>query len=198
MTYECCFGYVYCYSRHIHTVNAYANIYAMSSEWRPHRLRLKLPGGAELEAEGTPEFVWKEREEFLRGLRGPEPGLQAPGDPAAPAVAWDAVTEAKGRGIQLRGKLPPDKGEKDACLVLLAASEKRLQEPRPTATQLAKWLRTSGYPILRMDRALQDAVSRGEILASGSRRSRRYELTASGRLKAYILASQLTARIGAQ
>lgn len=169
----------------------------MSTEWRPHRLRLKLPGGAEMEAEGTAEFVWKEREEFLRGLRGgADPGLQAPGDPQAPTVAWDAVTEAKGRGIQLRGKLPPAQSEKEACLVLLAASEKRLQEPRPTATQLAKWLRTSGYPILRMDRALQDAVTKGEILASGSRRSRRYELTASGRLKAYILASQLTARIG--
>lgn len=172
-------------------------IYAMSTEWRPHRLRLKLPSGAEMEAEGTAEFVWREREEFLRGLRGPEPGLQAtPSNPAAPTVSWEAVTESKGRGIQLRGKLPADKGEIDACLVLLAASEKRLQEPKPTATQLAKWLRTSGYPVLRMDRALQDAVSRGDILASGSRRSRRYELTASGRLKAYILASQLISRIG--
>ena len=43
--------------------------------------------------------------------------------------------------------------------------------------------------------ALQAAVTQGHILSSGSRRARRYELTAPGRLKAYLLANQLTAAI---
>ncbi|OGR84450.1 MAG: hypothetical protein A3J74_09495 [Elusimicrobia bacterium RIFCSPHIGHO2_02_FULL_57_9] len=162
-----------------------------------HRIRLKLPGGAEFEAEGSPEFVDRERKEFLGSLRQvpaimPE-AAQAP--LGQPHIAWDSVTEIKDKNIQLRAKLGGGRSEKDACLVLLAASQRLLNQPKPTATQLAKWLRNSGYPILRMDRSLQDAVTQGELLSSGSRRARRYELTAPGRLKAYILANQLTAAI---
>ncbi len=167
---------------------------------QPHRIRLKLPGGAEFEAEGSPEFVHRERQDFLKSVQGtietaaayPEAGPQGLG---APHIAWEAIMELKGPNIQLRAKLSGEKGDKDACLVLLAASHKLLSQPKPTATQLAKWLRRSGYPVLRMDRALQDAVAQGEILSSGSRRARRYELTSSGRLKAYILANQLTGAI---
>ncbi|OGS41228.1 MAG: hypothetical protein A2506_00965 [Elusimicrobia bacterium RIFOXYD12_FULL_66_9] len=60
---------------------------------------------------------------------------------------------------------------------------------------LGKWLRASGYPVVRMDRALQDAVSQGELLSSGSRRSRRYELTASGKIKALLLSEQMTSAV---
>ncbi|MBI3551464.1 MAG: hypothetical protein HY077_03015 [Elusimicrobia bacterium] len=168
------------------------------AEERQHRIRLKLPGGAEFEAEGSPEFVHRERQDFLKNIQG---SLEAAAQDApsaghgGPQIAWDSITEVKGRNIQLRGKLAGGKSEKDACLVLLAASQKLLGQPKPTATQLAKWLRVSGYPILRMDRALHDAVSQGEILSSGSRRARRYELTAPGRLKAFILANQLTGTI---
>ena len=168
----------------------------MTSEERGHRLRLRLPDGAEFEAEGSPEFVRGERQEFLSGLKAaPRPE----GEPARPLgepnIAWETITEHKGRSLQLRAKLSGDKSQKDACLVLLAASHKLLNLPKPTAAQLAKWLRGSGYPVLRMDRALQEGIERGELLSSGSRRARRYELTAPGRLKAYILANQLTAAI---
>ena len=168
---------------------------------RAHRIRLKLPAGAEFEAEGSPEFVERGARQFLAlaqgavapgGLEGPlgaSPGI------GQPHIDWAAITESKGRSIQLRAKLGGDRTEKDACLVLLAASQKILNEPKPTAAMLAKWLRRSGYPIVCMDRALQDGVQKGEILASGSRRARRYELTAPGRLKALILADQLTAVI---
>ena len=168
---------------------------------KAHRIRLKLPNGAEMEAEGSAEFVYRERQEFLSALRSaPVDGAGAgiPAVPGAPQIAWEAITELRGKNIQLRAKLRGDKTEKDACLVLLACSQKLLSQPKPTATQLAKWLRSSGYPILRMDRALQTAVTQGEILSSGSRRARRYELTAPGRLKAYILANQLTATITGQ
>lgn len=161
-----------------------------------HRLRLRLPTGAELEAEGTAEFVRQEREQFLIRLQGEaaaEAGRESPPRLlGAPRIDWEAITELRGHNIQLRAKLRGEGTEKDACLVLLAASHKLLSQPKPTAAQLAKWLRSSGYPVQRMDRALQDGVDRGEILSSGSRRARRYELTAPGRLKAHILASQLT------
>lgn len=162
-----------------------------------HRVRLKLPNGAELEAEGDAEFVRREREDFLirqTPLSGSETGPGAAG--REPRVDWNAVVEAKSGGLTLRGKiLGTDKGGKDACLVLLMASERLLSQPKPTAAMLGKWLRTSGYPVGRMDRTLQDAISQGELLSSGSRRARRYELTASGKIKALLLSEQMTATV---
>jgi hypothetical protein len=160
-----------------------------------HRVRLKLPNGAELEAEGDAEFVRREREEFV--LRQTElPGAAAAGSLAGsrePRVDWNAVVEAKDGGLTLRGKIPGgDKGGRDACLVLLMGSERLLSLPKPSAALLGKWLRASGYPVGRLDRALADAVSQGELLSAGSRRSRRYELTAPGKIKALLLAEQLT------
>jgi hypothetical protein len=158
-----------------------------------HRLRLKLPNGAELEAEGDAEFVRREREEFvLRQTPAAGPGAETPG--REPRVDWNAVAETKSGGLSLRGKIPEgDKTGRDASLVLLLASEKLLSQPKPTAAMLAKWLRVSGYPIGRMDRTLQDAIAQGELLSSGSRRSRRYELTAAGKIKALLMAERLTA-----
>ncbi|MEK7859272.1 MAG: hypothetical protein AAB320_09045 [Elusimicrobiota bacterium] len=164
-----------------------------------HRLRLKLPDGSELEAEGSADFVKGERQEFLTrntSVTGaPSQGSPAPAGLREPEIAWETITERKGRHLQLRAKLAGPKTEKDACLVLLAASQKLLNDPKPTASQLAKWLRASGYPIQRMDRALHEALIGGELLSSGSRRARRYELTAPGRLQALILAERLSIAI---
>src|SRR5579859_2081044 len=132
----------------------------------PHRLRLKLPNGAELEAEGEAEFVRREREEFLL-RQTPPPGTEAAALIREPRVDWGAVVEAKAGGLTLRGKIPEgDKAGKDACLVLLIASERLLHQPKPTAAKVAKWLRASGYPVGRMDRTLQDAIAQGELLSS--------------------------------
>jgi hypothetical protein len=161
-----------------------------------HRVRLKLPNGAEMEAEGDAEFVRREREEFFL-RQTPLATSGAPEGPGRePRADWGALVETKGGGLLLHGKIPGgDKGGRDASLVLLLASEKLLNQPKPTAAMLAKWLRASGYPIGRMDRTLQDAISQGELLSSGSRRSRRYALTAPGKIKALLLAERLTATI---
>ena len=164
----------------------------------PHKLRLKLPSGAELEAEGSPEFVIQERREFLtlQGARPAQEGGLAGNPPLGKdkeaLIEWETIIDAKRDAIQLRSKLRGEKTEKDACLVLLAASQILLRNPKPTSSQLAKWLRASGYPIARVDRALQEALDQGEILASGSRRARRYELSGPGRVKAMLLAVRLT------
>lgn len=156
-----------------------------------HRVRLKLPSGAELEAEGDPEFVRQERAEFMlrQTPAGPAAGAAAPR--GEPRIDWSAVVEARSGGLTLRGKIIGG-GEEGACLVLLMASERLLNLPKPTATLLAKWLRASGYPLERMDRTLRNAINQGELLSSGSRRSRRYELTAAGKIKALLLAETLT------
>jgi len=179
------------------------------------RIRLKLPDGSELEAEGDPDFVRSERERFLASKQpggAQEPIKQempasrpAPEEKQAPGAAggtagshysplWNTIIEPKGEGIQLRAKLDQDKTGADACLVLLNAAQKILNVSKPTAAQIAKWLRASGYPIQRVDRAVSEALGRGDLLASGSRRARRYELTGPGRVKALHLANQLAER----
>ena len=172
------------------------------------RIRLRWPSGAEFEAEGPAEFVAQESKDFLLSLHDGSKVAGNSGSSASPTsatdrlsgepkIVWDEIADIKGKALQLRAKLSADKGEREACLVLMACAQKRFNEPKPTATQLAKWLRRSGYPVGRMDRALQDAVAQGEILASGSRRARRYELTSPGRLKALLLAEALTKTVTA-
>jgi hypothetical protein len=169
-----------------------------------HRIKIRLPDGSELEAEGSPDFVERQRTDFLerRSLLATQTSeaaartaaydLSHAQAPAAPRISWETIAETHGRTLQLRSKITGKGQEKDACLALLACSEKLLGLAKPTAALLAKWLRASGYPIQRVDRLVQEAISQGEIIASGSRRARRYELTAPGRLKAFLLAEQLT------
>src|SRR5579859_513770 len=152
------------------------------------RLRLKLPSGAEFEAAGDPDFIRAERAAFLEihGTQVPANAddqyrpIMAPNASRRAMEDWATIAEASGNNLQLRAKLRHDKTNKDACLVLLASAQKLLNQPRPTAAQLARWLRASGYPIGRIDRAMSEALGRGEILASGSRRARRYQLTGPG------------------
>ena len=160
-----------------------------------HRLRLRLPDGAEFEAEGNPEFISAERRHFIDSRR-PEAAARHSGAPETPQEpAWDILIETKGPVIQLRSKLEGPGAERDACLILLAAARSVLRQPKPTASQIARWLRASGYPISRVDRTINLAVTLGEILASGTRRARCYELSGPGLAKGWRLAQRLSAHI---
>src|SRR5579859_6632773 len=113
-----------------------------------HRVRLRLSNGAEFEASGDPEFIRSERSAFLSLQK--EPAAQEKTHQKASLADWEAVAEAQAGSLQLRAKLKNDKSHKDACLVLLAAAQRLLNLKRPTAAQLARWLRASGYPIGRV------------------------------------------------
>ncbi|MBI4054826.1 MAG: hypothetical protein HY402_01685 [Elusimicrobia bacterium] len=164
------------------------------------RLKLKLPSGAEIELEGPEEFIRQERECFTKNFSASAhwasaqrtTGSEAQKDLPGEDPLWHKAIQEGGKGIALRGKLPKEYGVSDASLVLLGGSGTILKNNQPTAFQLAKWLRTSGYPVQRIDRILQKTVQKGEILASGSRRGRRYELTLSGKNKALDLARTLS------
>ncbi|TPW20144.1 MAG: hypothetical protein FD126_1977 [Elusimicrobia bacterium] len=165
------------------------------AEGTPHRLRLRLPDGAEFEAEGSAEFVAAERREFLGG-RGPKAaGAREAEAQGGPEPSWERLIETKGPVLQLRSKLPGEGAEREACLILLAAARGLLRQAKPTSAQLARWLRASGYPIGRVDRVIADAVNQGEIMASGTRRARRYELSGPGLAKGWRLAHRLASQI---
>ncbi|MHB2026745.1 MAG: hypothetical protein ACYCPQ_08945 [Elusimicrobiota bacterium] len=167
------------------------------------RLRIRLADGTEWEAEGSPDAATRERDFFLARFSPIKPDGGTIQNQAAsgqiepvPNIAWESIIERLGKHIQLRGKLSGyDRPEQEASLVLLAASEKLLGDPKPRATLLARWLRASGYPTPRIDRTLQEALSQGQIIASGTRRGRRYELTDPGKIRAYLLAHKLSRTI---
>jgi len=167
------------------------------------KLRLRLASGSEMEVEGTPEFIRTERDYFLSAqtepvnAKSPKMESQAPIQPHPDIIGqiWDKAVEDDGNELVLRGKLKASHDGNEACLVLLGASETLLKLRKPTAFQVAKWLRNSGYPVERIDRILQESIQKGEILASGSRRARRYELTLTGKSKAFLLAQELASLI---
>ena len=47
------------------------------------------------------------------------------------------------------------------------------------------------YPVGRIDRMIQGSLDRGDVLASASRRARRYELSGPGLAKAFNLGHEL-------
>ena len=174
-------------------------VYAMPESPRC-RIRLRLPTGAELETEGEAEFVRAESQRLIEIIeRGPRATGTVDGPrktaPSAPLPElWREVAEPQKGGLVLRSR--PAAGDiEEACLLLLAAARNLLSSERPTATQLARWLRMSGCPFKRLDRVLADAIRRNDVLAAGNRRSRRYELTPSGLAKAGLAAHRLAQKI---
>jgi hypothetical protein len=151
------------------------------------RLKLRLPSGLELEAEGAQDFVSAQIQELLRLT---EPAEKA-SEPRAEPEPLARILDQDGSDLELRA-LPAGRGDpQDACLALILGAETRLGQPKPTAAQLAKWLRKSGFKIKRMDRILSEALRAGRILASGTRRSRRYELSTKGRIQALLACERL-------
>ncbi len=158
------------------------------------RLRVKLPSGAELELSGPREFVEGERKDILaklepKGGAAASPPEAAPRTPDLPRMDWTQLAERQGADLMLRARL--EGAPLEAALVLILASDKLLNQPRPNATMLAKWIRGSGYAVDRIDRVLAAAVREGDILAAGAKRSRRYELSPAGQSKALRAAEKL-------
>lgn len=156
-----------------------------------YRLKLRLPTGAEMEAEGAQDFIEAQKDWFWTHLSLKERGEDAPEPSFAQGLQkpWTQIAEARKNGIMLLGKGKNSPAE--ACLILLGAARALLDQARPTAAQLAKCLRLSGYSVARIDRILQNSVKNNEIMPSGSRRSRCYELTQKGRNKSLYLAQEL-------
>lgn len=174
----------------------------------------------ELELEGREEFVMAEAEKLLNrtGVTAGEPvaALNKPrnneGAALMPALErpsltqsssplearealWKKVTEPhlKYRGLwNLRYAARRDKeGVAQAALALLTAHRELERKPAMTALELMRTLKASGFNPSRLDTHLKILISRGFILASGSRRARRYEVTNQGLNEALRLAYEL-------
>jgi len=156
------------------------------------KLRIKHPSGAEFEAEGPAEFILSEKEGFLNRLPPAERVAGAPGSqPETPAgPAWDALIDDKNGLTILKNKHPGVKAE-EAALLLIAAEKQLKGSPEISAITLSKAVKASGYAPERLDRILAKAIKEGLITASGTKRSRTYQITDKGLERAWLEARKL-------
>ncbi len=151
------------------------------------KLRIKHPSGAEFEAEGPAELILSEKNSFLSSLGQP---AQAPQLPAREQAQWATITENTRAGLRLKTKHPELKADA-AALILLAAGKYLNNTQEISAMALAKAIKSSGYAPGRLDRLLAKANKEGLLTASGTKRSRAYQVTDRGAERAWLEARKL-------
>lgn len=156
------------------------------------KLRIKHPSGAEFEAEGPAEFILSEKEGFLSRLTTAGKGAaQAEIQPeTGNGPAWNSLAETKNGLTMLKNKHPGVKAG-DAALLILAAERQLKGNLEISAITLSKAVKASGYAPERLDRELTKAMREGQITASGTKRSRTYQITDKGLEIAWLEARKL-------
>ncbi len=86
----------------------------------------------------------------------------------------------------------PDLDEKMAILIIILAFEKLAGIEQPSALNISRAARLSGYYIKRLDLVAIDLIKDGSVKAFGTKRNRRYELTEKGKAKAELKIANLT------
>ena len=156
------------------------------------RLRIKHPSGAEFEAEGPAELILSEKTLFLDSLNARTARRQEPTEeqPIQQQEQWATIAETGQGELRLKTKHPEIKAEA-AALIIMAASKYLNNTAGLSAIVLAKAIRRSGYIPGRIDRLLAKANKDGLVTASGTKRSRAYQITDRGAEKAWLEARKL-------
>ncbi len=167
------------------------------------KIRFKLPGGEEFEAEGPREFIDTERAKFLALITPPQqPATPQPALTPAPLPQtepthtghselyfWEKLLKEDGSTLVLRRKTKWTAQE--TALVLLAGARVLLKQPAYPALELARSLIACGIEEGRLDRLLASEIQAGRIVGEGIKRSRTYQLTNEGFARAFVLAEKL-------
>ena len=184
------------------------------------KIRFRFPGGEEFEAEGTLEFIEKQRNYFLDLIgkqpkkstaptpattRIPNPAQAAPFVPQAAPVApeatpvqeafpakrlWETLLKEEGGEVILRRKMRLEPQE--AALLLLAGARVLLNQAECKALSLSQMLQKSGFTSAgRLDRLLQQEANNGYLQSEGVKRGRVYRLSNAGFARAFVLAEKL-------
>lgn len=179
------------------------------------KIRLRFSGGEEFEAQGTLEFIERQRNYFLNliGKQShrapssaapiPEPQPAAPAAPAGTTAVqeafptkriWEKLFKAEGDEVLLRRKMRLEPQE--AALLLLAAARVLLNQPECKALGLSQMLQKSGFTNAgRLDRLLQQEAANGYLESDGVKRGRVYRLTNAGFARAFVLAEKLAGEL---
>lgn len=182
------------------------------------KIRVKFPGGAEFEAEGSQEFIEQQRTWFLSQL-GKKDAAPTPARPVARPVIqpapvptpapttntatpapirplpdkglWERLLKTEGNLIYPRRKhrqLTPQ----TAALLLIAGAKTLLNATNGySALDLSKSLKLAGYEEGRLDRLLSAEMRDGTLKTAGSKRARTYILSDEGFARAFVLAEKL-------
>ena len=164
------------------------------------KIRFKLPGGEEFEAEGPREFIDAERAKFLALVNHhpavPQPTLMPALQPQTKPTDqhltelyfWEKLLKEDGSTLVLRRKTKWTAQE--TALVLLAGARVLLKQPAYPALELARSLIACGIEEGRLDRLLASEIQAGRIVGEGIKRSRTYQLTNEGFARAFVLAEK--------
>ena len=156
------------------------------------KLKLKLPSGAEFEAEGGREFVAAEKDSFLAIAKecGGPAGIQRNEAPEVgkTIAIWQKIAGIRDNSIILKAKAPDPA---DAALIIAAIAQISAGISPYSSLELSKSLKKSGYFRGRIDRLVAGEIRNGRITATGTKRNRAYQLTPKGLARAFVAASKL-------
>lgn len=187
------------------------------------KIRFRFPGGEEFEAEGTQEFIEKQRNYFLDLIgkqpkqsttpaasrastppsatftsaqqAGPLPPASTPVQEAFPAKRlWETLLKEEGSEVILRRKMRL--APQEAALLLLAGARVLLNQAECKALSLSQMLQKSGFTTAgRLDRLLQQETNNGYLQSEGVKRGRVYRLTNAGFARAFVLSEKLAGEL---
>ncbi|MCX5783867.1 MAG: hypothetical protein NTW04_05465 [Elusimicrobia bacterium] len=150
------------------------------------RLKIKFASGEEFEAEGNAQFVTSEKNRFFERIHpSQEPA------PKINSAVWKNISTVSNGVIYLKTKRQGF-GAGAAALMIIAAAKAGGAE-NLSALNLAKSLKKSGYQPQRIDRVLSSEVKNGDIIHTGAKRSRAYQITPKGMAKAFSMADKPSA-----
>lgn len=180
----------------------------------PFKLRLKV-GQHEFEAEGIKEDVQAQFDAWKSLISGstavaatppldqpPAPRQPAPFTPAQPEQsqanpqdAFLALFEPSGSAITLRA-YPSGEQAEDAVLLVAYAFRRLQSQDILSSVLIGKSMRLSGGTIDRVDRVVNNQITRGYMMkAGGVGRGTKYRLTNTGAARAEALAKELYAQL---
>lgn len=178
------------------------------------KIRVKFPGGAEFEAEGSQEFIEQQRSWFLAQLAPKTPGTRTRPSPmpesqpplsamplstvppAAPRPApdktiWERLLKTENGLVYPRKKYRHLTPQQVALLLVAGAKALLNAADGYSALDLSKSLKLAGYGEGRLDRLLSAEMRDGTLKTAGSKRARSYILSDEGFARAFVLAEKL-------
>ncbi len=144
------------------------------------RLRIKF-GDHEFEAEGSTESVERQLEIFKRLVvpgAALKAGIETTQESAADQapLSLEKIMDVQGRTVSLRAAAKVE----DALLLLLLGQRQFRQHHILSGAEVMHSLRQSGLEVQRADIALKRLAVKGNVIAIGRYRARRYQLSKSG------------------
>jgi hypothetical protein len=164
-----------------------------------HRIKIKL-GDSEFEAEGAPDSVQAQYEQFLAALDRSGTKAAAPAGKGNPAqqsnpnglddATWGRIFELRPDGFVTLKLLPKgDEREADAFLLILYGYRRLKQEETVMATHLLRAAEYSGLSAYRPAHAL--ATHERYVIRGGQKKGSTYALNNQGLAKAEEIAAKI-------